>query len=80
VSPEWIKLDISLTERINDDPVAQALVTALVSFAENTGVKVVAEGIETAEELKALAGLGIRYGQGFHLGRPESLDKALAAH
>lgn len=77
VGPEWIKLDISLTKRIGGDPLAQALATALVSFAEETRVCVVAEGIETAEELKTLSGLGIRFGQGFHLGRPERLEKAL---
>ena len=77
MGPEWIKLDISLTKRIGGDPLAQALATALVSFAEETRVCVVAEGIETAEELKTLSRLGIRFGQGFHLGRPERLEKAL---
>jgi EAL domain-containing protein (putative c-di-GMP-specific phosphodiesterase class I) len=79
VSPEWIKLDISLTERIVEDPVAQALATALASFAAKTGVKVIAEGIETADEVEALIDLGVRFGQGFHLGRPAKLGDALAA-
>jgi len=78
ISPEWIKLDISLTERIGRDPTAQALATALVTFAEKIGVCVVAEGIEAADDLAMLRGLGIRYGQGFHLGRPEPLEKVLA--
>ena len=80
ISPEWIKLDISLTERIGRDPIAQALATALVTFAEKIDVCVVAEGIEAADDLAMLRELGIRYGQGFHLGRPASLDEALAAH
>lgn len=79
VSPEWIKLDISLTERIVDDPVAQALATALASFAVKTGVKVIAEGIETPGEMETLIDLGVRFGQGFHLGRPAKLGDALAA-
>ena len=78
ISPEWIKLDISLTERIGRDPIAQAMVTALVSFAEKIGVNVVAEGVEAADDLATLGELGIRYGQGFHLGRPEPLEKILA--
>jgi len=78
VSPDWIKLDISLTESIADNRVAQALISAVVSFAERTEVRVVAEGIESAAELKILEGMGIRYGQGFHLGRPAALDEALA--
>jgi PAS domain S-box-containing protein len=75
VEPEWIKLDISLTRRIARDPAAQALARALVAFAAETGVRVVAEGIETAAEVETLKDLGIRFGQGFHIGRPETLDR-----
>jgi PAS domain S-box-containing protein len=79
MSPEWIKLDTSLTERIGRDDVAQALVTALVTFTDRIGVRVVAEGIEHADGVEILSDLGIRYGQGFHLGRPAPLDEALSA-
>jgi len=34
------------------------------------GATVIAEGIESADELQALLGLGVRFGQGYHLGRP----------
>lgn len=77
--PEWIKLDTSLTERIGRDRVAQALVTALVSFTDSIGVRVVAEGIEHADGVDMLSELGVRFGQGFHLGRPAPLDEALAS-
>jgi PAS domain S-box-containing protein len=77
VSPEWIKLDISLTERIHESPVAHALATSLVAFAEDVGVRVIAEGIETDEELEALTEIGFRYGQGFHFGTPGPLDEVL---
>jgi PAS domain S-box-containing protein len=79
VRPEWIKLDISLTERIDENPVAHALATSLVSFAEEVGVGVVAEGIETEDELDSLLEIGFRYGQGFYFGMPAPLDQALAA-
>jgi PAS domain S-box-containing protein len=75
--PEWIKLDISLTERIDENPLAHALAGALASFAEDVGLQVVAEGIETEEELEALTDLGIRYGQGFYFGLPAPLDEVL---
>lgn len=78
--PEWIKLDTSLTERIGRDRVAQALVTALVSFTDSIGVRVVAEGIEHADGVDMLSELGVRFGQGFHLGRPVPLDEALASN
>jgi PAS domain S-box-containing protein len=79
VRPELIKLDISLTEKINESPVAHALAHSLISFANEVGVRVVAEGIETEEELDALLELGFRYGQGFYLGVPSPLEEALAA-
>jgi EAL domain-containing protein (putative c-di-GMP-specific phosphodiesterase class I) len=41
-------------------------------------VRVVAEGIEDADGVEVLSDLGIRFGQGFHLGRPAPLDEALA--
>ncbi len=77
VRPEWIKLDISLTERIDANQIAHALATSLVSFADEVGVNVVAEGIETEEELEALLDIGFRYGQGFYFGVPAPLDDVL---
>jgi EAL domain-containing protein (putative c-di-GMP-specific phosphodiesterase class I) len=76
--PEWIKLDISLTERIDENPVAHAMASALASFAKEVGLDVVAEGIETEEELEALSDVGFRYGQGFYFGVPAPLDEVLA--
>ena len=70
LSPDFIKLDVSLTRGIDIDPVRQSLAAALVSFARDTGPVVVAEGIETEAELEALRHLGVPLGQGFHLGRP----------
>jgi PAS domain S-box-containing protein len=78
IEPERIKLDISLTEQIPESSVAHALATALVNFAGEIGVEVVAEGIETEEELDALTEIGVRVGQGFHFGLPAPLDQVLA--
>ena len=78
VRPEWIKLDISLTERIDENPVAHALANSLVSFAEEVGLQLIAEGIETEEELDALCEIGFRYGQGFYFGYPAPLDEVLS--
>ena len=74
LAPDIIKLDRELTAGIDHDPVRAALGTALVSFAARIGAKIIAEGIETAGELDMLRGLGIRYGQGYFLCRPTSLD------
>jgi EAL domain-containing protein (putative c-di-GMP-specific phosphodiesterase class I) len=75
--PEWLKLDISLTEQIDENPIAHEMAAALTSFADNVGLRVVAEGIETDEELEALVEIGFRYGQGFHFGVPAPLEDLL---
>jgi EAL domain-containing protein (putative c-di-GMP-specific phosphodiesterase class I) len=79
IDPDWIKLDISLTERVDEEDFAHDLARDLVTFGTSLGAGVIAEGIETVEELDALQEIGVRFGQGFHLGMPEPLDKALAA-
>lgn len=68
--PEFIKLDLSLTRDIASDPVKQALTAALVGFATQINSHLIAEGVETAEELRTLVGLGVEYAQGYYLGAP----------
>ena len=46
---------------------------ALISFTEEMDIAMVAEGIETVEELETLATLGVRFGQGFYLAEPAPL-------
>jgi PAS domain S-box-containing protein len=75
IRPEWIKFDSSLTEGIGENPLAHALANSLVSFTEEVGVRVIAEGIETEDELEALREIGFRYGQGFYFGMPAPLDE-----
>jgi EAL domain-containing protein (putative c-di-GMP-specific phosphodiesterase class I) len=70
LAPDFIKLDRQLISGLDLDPVRRSLLTSLMRFAEETGAKLIAEGVETATELKALEALGIRYAQGFHLARP----------
>ncbi|MFD0482123.1 EAL domain-containing protein [Kineococcus sp. GCM10028916] len=70
LGPEFIKLDLSLIRDVHLDATRRALAASLTTFARHAGAHVVAEGIETAEELECLRGLGVSHGQGFHLGRP----------
>ncbi|MHB1447508.1 MAG: EAL domain-containing response regulator [Acidimicrobiales bacterium] len=74
--PNVIKLDIELTRDVDQDPARRALAASLVSFGEEIGATIVAEGIETASELDALLRLGVQHGQGYHLGRPGPLAAA----
>jgi EAL domain-containing protein (putative c-di-GMP-specific phosphodiesterase class I) len=71
---DLIKLDRSLVSDLAADPVRHALVAALTRFAVDTGSRVVAEGVETTQELAALEELGVHYVQGYLLGRPEPLE------
>ena len=73
LAPEIIKLDLSLVHGISTDARRKSLAAALLTFAADMGAVVVAEGVETAGELDCLRELGVQYGQGFHLGRPEPM-------
>ncbi len=70
VRPHIVKLDIGLVRDLGADLARQAMVVGVRHFALNVGCNIVAEGIETASELSALRNLGVRYGQGYLLGRP----------
>ncbi len=71
LAPAFVKLDIGLIRGINADPARQALVAGMGYFAVKRKIRLIAEGIETPAELKALRELGIGYGQGYLLGRPQ---------
>ena len=73
IAPDIIKVDISLTRDIDKDRGRRALTSALISFADEMGMTIVAEGIESEAELRTLVELGVRYGQGFHLSEPGPL-------
>jgi len=73
LDPNVIKLDLSLTRGIDASRGQRALAAALISFAQEIGAEIVAEGIETERELRTLIELGVRYGQGFFLARPGPL-------
>ncbi len=73
ITPDIVKMDMSLTRGIDTDRAKRALAAALISFTEEMDIVMVAEGIETVEELDTLATLGVRFGQGFYLAEPAQL-------
>jgi EAL domain-containing protein (putative c-di-GMP-specific phosphodiesterase class I)/AmiR/NasT family two-component response regulator len=77
LEPEFIKLDRTLIDGIESDRSLQALAAGLISFAEKIDATIVAEGIERPAEVEALAGLGVRYGQGYFFARPAALPLPL---
>jgi EAL domain-containing protein (putative c-di-GMP-specific phosphodiesterase class I) len=74
IAPDIVKVDISLTRDIDKDRAKRALASALISFADEMGMQIVAEGIETKAELETLMELGVAFGQGFYLAKPAPLD------
>jgi len=77
LSPDIIKLDVSITRDIDRDFSRQALAAALVRFAESTHGRLVAEGVETVGELDTLRELGVGLAQGYALAKPLPLEEAL---
>jgi EAL domain-containing protein (putative c-di-GMP-specific phosphodiesterase class I)/CheY-like chemotaxis protein len=70
LNPNLIKLDMDLTQGIEGDRARTALASAMIAFASEIGAEIIAEGIETEGELRALQALGVQRGQGYYLGRP----------
>ncbi|RNC28672.1 MAG: putative signaling protein [Candidatus Dichloromethanomonas elyunquensis] len=78
VRPHFIKMDMDLIRNVDRDPFKQSMVKALVDISNNTSIRLIAEGIETPEELKTLIRLGVTGGQGFLLQRPVTHFAALS--
>ncbi|NMP23476.1 EAL domain-containing protein [Sulfobacillus harzensis] len=70
IHPAWVKIDLQMTQKVGQDPAVDRLIALLVNWLEENRARVIAEGIETEEQLFRLRRLGIRYGQGYFLGRP----------
>lgn len=75
LKPDIIKLDRTLVAAIDTDDGIRALAAALIRFAEETGSKIVAEGVETVQELEVLRQLNVNKAQGYLLGHPSRLEK-----
>ncbi|CAM3032795.1 Cyclic di-GMP phosphodiesterase Gmr [Sphingomonas antarctica] len=71
-----LKIDRSLIGDMPTDPDKAAIVRAILSLAQALGLRVTAEGVETAETARLLAILGCNVGQGYHFARPLEGDAA----
>jgi EAL domain-containing protein (putative c-di-GMP-specific phosphodiesterase class I) len=70
LEPDFIKLDISLISGIDTNFMKQNLVETMVSFANDHGIKVIAEGVERDEEWQTVKSLGVHFTQGFLFHKP----------
>ncbi|MBO5303147.1 MAG: EAL domain-containing protein [Lachnospiraceae bacterium] len=71
LNPQYIKIDIALIRNIHNSKSQRSLVSMLVRHCNDMGYTLVAEGIETPQELECLHKLGVHYGQGYYLARPD---------
>ncbi len=70
LEPHMVKLDIALVRGIESNPRQRILVRQVVSLCAELGAKVVAEGIETEDQLAAVLDTGAHYGQGYLFAKP----------
>ena len=70
IRPDFLKLSRGMVAGVDRDATREAVLRATAAFAREVGARVVAEGVERAEELEALRAMEIDYGQGWLFGRP----------
>jgi len=74
LKPDYAKLDVGLVKNISQSPQKMLFVSNLVEYAYRYQIKLIAEGIETREQMETLQNLGINRGQGYYLGKPSPLS------
>lgn len=70
LKPQYIKIDMELVRNIHESKSQRSLVSMLVRHCNEMNYTLIAEGIETREELECLYKLGVHCGQGYYLGKP----------
>nr|MDP9478110.1 EAL domain-containing protein [Actinomycetota bacterium] len=75
---DCLKIDRSFVSGICERPEDLAIAQAVITLGHSLGMEVVAEGVETAEQLDLLRGLGCDHAQGYHLARPMSAEESSA--
>ena len=76
---DTVKLDQGFVRQMLHDPRSLAIVRAIVAMVTALGSEMVAEGVETADQLAALKGMGASYAQGYLIGRPMAREALLAS-
>ncbi len=75
--PEYVKIDQHFIQGVATDPVKHQFLRSIQEIAHKTGAKIVAEGLETEADLAVVMDLGLEYGQGYLLGRPNPVPRSV---
>ncbi len=78
INPHFIKLDMQLIRNIDSDNMKSALVRSMVELSHISNISLIAEGVETKEELITLINLGVQYAQGYFLQKPSDSLQAIS--
>jgi diguanylate cyclase (GGDEF)-like protein len=73
----YLKIDGALVRDVVGNPRSQAMITAIVQLANAMKLVTIAECVESEPIGRAVAQLGVQFGQGFHIGRPKPLEAVL---
>ena len=79
VRPEYVKVDRYFVVGIEHDPVRAEILRSVVDMARAIGCRVIAEGVENAEQCTLALELGVDYLQGYLMGRPQAVPRLDAA-
>lgn len=69
---DFIKIDASLIKNIDKDPNSRIIVTTIVAFAKQLGIKTIAEFIHSREVFEVVREIGVDFSQGFYFHEPQS--------
>jgi EAL domain-containing protein (putative c-di-GMP-specific phosphodiesterase class I) len=72
LKPSFLKIDTSLVRDVHVSHVNRAMVKAIIALGHGINARVIAEGIHNEEETQVLRAMGVDFGQGYHLARPDA--------
>jgi diguanylate cyclase (GGDEF) domain len=78
ITPDFVKIDMGIVRGIDKDLDRQQISKNLISYAKRRNIKIIAEGVETKEELEKLIEFGVDYLQGYYFSRPEFIPPEIS--
>jgi len=78
ITPDFVKIDMGIVRGIDRDLNRQQISKNLISYAKQRNIKIIAEGVETKEELEKLIEFGVDYIQGYYFSKPEFIPPEIS--